>query len=55
MKVKVIKNMVLGWEQDWHYGISTNLIFRASKVQYKMQDIFQIKRHDVDYFAQGSV
>lgn len=44
-----------GWEQDWHYGLSTSLVAGVSKVNYKVQDIFQIKRRDTDYFLQGSI
>lgn len=44
-----------GWEQEWRYGLSTAIFVGINRLQYRVEDIFQIKRKEHEYFAQGSV
>ncbi len=47
--------VVLGWGQEWPYGISSKVITTAAKSQYDGVDFFNILRKDKDYQAQISL
>lgn len=45
----------LGWENEWKYGLSSHLILGLNNVEYKVEDIFNIKRRDKEHFIQTSI
>lgn len=47
--------MRFGWEQDWNYGISTNMQLGIAQRDYQAPDIFQIQRQDTEYFMQSTI